>query len=72
VIFEIRDDGPGVDSAIREQIFEPGVSYGANGGGSGAGLGLPLARRLVQAAGGEIDCVEVRQGASFAVRFPAA
>jgi signal transduction histidine kinase len=72
VIFEIRDDGPGVDSAIREQIFEPGVSYGANGGGSGAGLGLPLARRLVHAAGGEIDCVEVRQGASFAVRFPAA
>jgi two-component system, OmpR family, sensor kinase len=72
VIFEVGDDGPGVDSAIREQIFEPGVSHGANGSASGAGLGLPLARRLVQAAGGEIECVEVRQGASFAVRFPAA
>lgn len=72
VIFEVGDDGPGVNSAIREQIFEPGVSHGANGRASGAGLGLPLARRLVQAAGGEIECVEVRQGASFAVRFPAA
>ncbi len=71
VVFEIRDDGPGVDSAIREQIFEPGISAGANGGGSGAGLGLPLARRLARAAGGEISCLPAALGASFALSLPA-
>jgi two-component system, OmpR family, sensor kinase len=72
VIFEVRDDGPGVNSAIREQIFEPGVSHGANGGGSGAGLGLPLARRLARAAGGEIRCLPAVLGASFALSLPMA
>jgi two-component system OmpR family sensor kinase len=71
VIFEIRDDGPGVNSAIREQIFEPGISHGANSGGSGAGLGLPLARRLARAAGGEISCLPAVAGASFALSLPA-
>jgi signal transduction histidine kinase len=71
VIFEIRDDGPGVNAAIREQIFEPGISHSANGGGSGAGLGLPLARRLARAAGGEISCLPAAAGASFALSLPA-
>jgi two-component system, OmpR family, sensor kinase len=70
VIFEIRDDGPGVNSAIREQIFEPGISHGVSGGGSGAGLGLPLARRLARAAGGEISCLPAAGGASFALSLP--
>jgi signal transduction histidine kinase len=69
VVFEVRDDGPGVAPAVRERIFEPGVS---NGAGSGAGLGLSLARRLARAAGGEIDCVpSAGEGATFAIRLPA-
>jgi signal transduction histidine kinase len=71
VIFEVKDDGPGVDPTLRERIFEPGVSQGGNGAASGAGLGLPLARRLVHAAEGEIDCVPTDQGAIFALRLPA-
>ncbi len=70
VIFEVKDDGPGVDPTLRERIFEPGVSHGGNGAASGAGLGLPLARRLVHAAEGEIDCVPTDQGAIFALRLP--
>ncbi len=31
VVFEVHDDGPGVEPTIREQIFEPGVSKGGNG-----------------------------------------
>jgi two-component system, OmpR family, sensor kinase len=72
VVFEVHDDGPGVEPTIREQIFEPGVSTGGNGAGSGAGLGLPLARRLAYAGGGDIDQVAARQGATFSLRLPAA
>ncbi|HEY2140500.1 MAG TPA: HAMP domain-containing sensor histidine kinase [Solirubrobacteraceae bacterium] len=73
VIFEVRDDGPGVEPSIRDRIFEPGVSASANGSspvGSGAGLGLPLARRLARAAGGDIEQVSSAQGATFAIRMP--
>src|SRR6202040_2765185 len=68
VVFEVHDDGPGVEPTIREQIFEPGVSAGGNGAGSGAeagsgaGLGLPLARRLAHASGGDIEEVATREG----------
>jgi len=73
-VFGVRDDGPGVDAAMRERIFEPGVSArDEHGGGSGAGLGLPLARRLARAAGGEVQCVGAPQGgAVFRLRLPSA
>jgi two-component system, OmpR family, sensor kinase len=72
VVFEVHDDGPGVEPTIREQIFEPGVSQGGNGAGSGAGLGLPLARRLARAAGGDIDQVTAGEGATFTLHLPIA
>jgi signal transduction histidine kinase len=70
VIFEVHDDGPGVDPAIRDRIFEPGVSHGGDGAASGAGLGLPLARRLAHAAGGDIECVSAGNGATFVLHLP--
>jgi signal transduction histidine kinase len=69
LLFVVSDDGPGVGQNMREQIFEPGVT-GTNGAGSGAGLGLPLARRLARAAGGDVRCDDSTTGASFTVRFP--
>jgi signal transduction histidine kinase len=74
VLFEIRDDGPGVDPLDRDRIFEPGFrSAGAHGEAHpGAGLGLALVRRLARAAGGEVEARESSDGASFAVRLPAA
>ena len=27
VVFDIRDDGPGVDPGDRERIFEPGLNF---------------------------------------------
>ncbi|MDQ6810686.1 MAG: ATP-binding protein, partial [Actinomycetota bacterium] len=44
VVFEVRDDGPGVDPYDRERIFDPGYR-GVDASADrhlGAGLGLPL------------------------------
>jgi two-component system OmpR family sensor kinase len=65
-VFEIRDDGSGVDPAEATHIFEPGASTEG-----GAGLGLPLARRLARACTGDIVLVEVERGACFELRIPA-
>jgi signal transduction histidine kinase len=76
----VRDDGAGVAPADREHIFEPGVRRPAAAASAdeprGAGLGLPLARRLARAAGGEVDCLPADPGdgtgAVFRVRLPLA
>ncbi|HWX45880.1 MAG TPA: HAMP domain-containing sensor histidine kinase [Solirubrobacteraceae bacterium] len=72
VVFEIRDDGPGVDPRDRERIFDAGFRNAKPHTEThvGAGLGLPLARRLARAAGGEVEARVSSDGASFAVRLP--
>ena len=74
VEFLVNDDGPGVDVADRERIFEPGVRGGAGvwGGHQGAGLGLSLARRLARAVGGDVEALQNGNGASFRARIPQA
>jgi signal transduction histidine kinase len=72
VVFEIRDDGPGISREARESIFDAGFRETASHSDAhaGAGLGLPLARRLARAAGGEVEALASSNGASFAVRLP--
>ena len=48
---EVHDDGPGVPEGRREEVFERFVSLDGRGG---SGLGLPIARGLAQAAGGDL------------------
>jgi signal transduction histidine kinase len=68
----VSDDGPGVPREAEVHLFEPGVSNGGNGHG-GAGLGLPLARRLARAVGGDVafESTPGRPGATFRVDLPA-
>ena len=63
----VRDDGPGVDPALGERVFEPGVR-GDHGGG--AGLGLPLARRLARSCGGDV-VIGDGPGGCFVLELPA-
>jgi signal transduction histidine kinase len=63
----VRDDGPGLDADVGERAFEPGYS-GSDGGG--AGLGLPLARRLARSCGGDI-MVGDGPGGCFVLDLPA-
>lgn len=65
----VRDDGPGLHAALGERVFEPGVQGEADAGG--AGLGLPLARRLARACGGDVTAGE-GPGGCFVLELPVA
>jgi signal transduction histidine kinase len=46
VVVEVADDGPGMPDDVRERIFDP--FYTTKPAGSGTGLGLDTARRIVE------------------------
>ncbi len=72
VLVRVADDGRGVPAEDTERVFEPGVRGATGDDHGGAGLGLPLARRLARAAGGDVRA-EPRDGAgaTFVVDLPA-
>jgi signal transduction histidine kinase len=63
----VRDDGPGM-GGLGERAFEPGVRGHADD--DGAGLGLPLSRRLARSCGGDVTA-RTAVGAVLDVRLPA-
>jgi signal transduction histidine kinase len=65
----VRDDGPGLDPTLGKRAFEPGVR-GPTETAPGAGLGLPLARRLARSCGGDV-LVGDGTGGSFVLELPA-
>ncbi|HOP52900.1 MAG: ATP-binding protein [Thermovirgaceae bacterium] len=71
----VGDNGTGIDEKIRETVFErfkrgetsryrEGVSPG------GYGLGLAIARRIIESHGGSIEAQDISEGASISVFFP--
>ncbi len=67
----VEDDGPGVDPAIGDRLFEPFVTGKVERGGTG--LGLSICRGLVEAAGGRLELVRSdRSGTRFALTLLAA
>lgn len=70
VEISVCDSGPGIPEALRRAVFEP--FFSTRGDRSG-GLGLAIARRLVEDAGGTIAIEDgERGGALVRVRLPAA
>ena len=69
IVVSLRDSGPGFPGAFGEQLFEPFFSTKAEG----TGMGLAIARRIVEAHGGKLfgeNCDD--GGACFTFRLPEA
>ena len=66
-VIKIIDDGPGIPESIQNQVFEPFFSTKEEG----SGLGLSIARRIVEEHGGQITLhSSVGQGTTFEILFP--
>lgn len=68
ICIKISDNGPGIPEAIQERIFEPFFTTKAPGEGSG--LGLDIAKRIVENHGGSIGFETSPQGTAFLVILP--
>src|SRR5437667_7924519 len=69
IVVSVRDTGPGFPGKIVEQLFEPFFSTKAEG----TGMGLAIARSIVEAHGGTLSGENCDDGgACFTVRLPEA
>jgi signal transduction histidine kinase len=66
-VLEVSDTGPGPSEAAAPALFEPFVSSKAEG----AGLGLAVARQVVEAHGGRITWTRTSGVTQFRVLLPA-
>jgi signal transduction histidine kinase len=70
-LYVVEDEGAGIEEGEVERIFDIYVTKPV-GEGRGAGLGLPLSRRLARLLGGELRAVaRPNQGGCFILELPA-
>lgn len=63
----VIDTGPGMDEATRDRVLQPYFTTKTGG----TGLGLPTARRIVEAHGGRLDLhTEPGRGTDFTIVLP--
>jgi signal transduction histidine kinase len=67
VFIDIKDNGTGISTPIRNKIFEPNFTTKS----SGMGLGLGMVKNIVNSYDGEITFTsKVNHGTTFSIYFP--
>lgn len=66
----VSDSGPGIPLVVQDRIFEP--FFTTKGQGEGSGLGLDIARRIIETHGGSIRFETSPAGTRFFVLLPIA
>ncbi len=64
----IKDTGTGIDTAMQDKIFHPGIS---SKGGGHAGLGLAIVQKIIRDMDGELTFETSTQGTTFSITLPA-
>ncbi len=69
IMITVRDDGPGIDPAVRDRLFEPYTT--TRDIGEGSGLGLAISRKIMLDHGGDLELVETSsRGTVFQLLLP--
>ena len=66
VSIDIEDNGPGIDPAMVDRIFDPFVTTKP----TGTGLGLSVCQRIIHDMGGKIGVSSHEKGTTFTVSIP--
>jgi len=68
LVIDIRDDGPGIEEGAQQRLFQPFSGTARKGG---TGLGLVIAREIINAHGGELTLAESGPGGTtFRIQLP--
>jgi signal transduction histidine kinase len=68
VVMEFADTGAGIPEEMQGRLFEFFATHGKE---EGTGIGLAMCKRILDAHGGTIECVEsTPKGSTFRVRLP--
>ncbi|GAA0274243.1 ATP-binding protein [Alteraurantiacibacter aestuarii] len=67
-LLTVSDNGPGIDEALMDQLFQPFATTKADG----LGLGLVISRDIMRELGGDLTASSSASGAHFTMRIPRA
>jgi signal transduction histidine kinase len=68
LVFECTDTGPGIPQEMEGKLFE---SFASHGKANGTGLGLAMAKKIVDAHCGAIQCMSrAGHGVTFRIELP--